>query len=292
MIYERNWLNEQFKDTDLSGFLQQGKKQGQTGILLITKQNQEQLTPYLNIQTNSESGYEKIDLDNPIDVGSVDLAKYGKDYYEVTKDNKIVLKEGIGIMFQKTEEGDWDVYPNPSPYKNDNKAKVYTNIDAISVKENREIASEQKEILTGIPLIDDNIKMAYKGYGQDQDHKETMIRIDVLFDILKIQFDDEMIFKVLGENGFEQSANRKAYIAYNPQTKEFSQVINSINGKPIKYILDKNEKVEQNIKDLDISSKITHLMANLNKKDQKILESFWQQRQEQENQQEFSKRMD
>ena len=46
------------------------------------------------------------------------------------------------------------------------------------------------------------------------------------------------------------------------------------------------------IKDLDISSKITHLMSNLNKKDQKILESFWQQRQEQENQQEFSKRMD
>lgn len=60
-----------------------GVKLNQTGVINVTKENQKELTKYINIQTNSETGYEKIDLEKPINVGEVDMAKYGKAYYDI-----------------------------------------------------------------------------------------------------------------------------------------------------------------------------------------------------------------
>lgn len=58
-------------------------KGNQVGIIDINKENQKELTKYLNIRVNEATGYEKIDLDNPLEIGSVDLASYGSKYYDI-----------------------------------------------------------------------------------------------------------------------------------------------------------------------------------------------------------------
>lgn len=84
-----------------------GVKLNQTGIINITKENQKELTKYINIQTNANTGYEKIDLDKPISVGEVDMAKYGKAYYDLldNQGNKYEIDYQTNKVYEITKNG-------------------------------------------------------------------------------------------------------------------------------------------------------------------------------------------
>lgn len=84
-----------------------GVKLNQTGIINITKENQKEITKYINIQTNESTGYEKIDLEKPINVGEVDMAKYGKSYYDLldNQGNKYDIDYVNNKVYEITKDG-------------------------------------------------------------------------------------------------------------------------------------------------------------------------------------------
>lgn len=261
-----------------------GVKINQTGILQVTKENQRELTKYLNIQTNKDTGYEKIDLNKPINVGEVDMAKYGEKYYDILdkqgnlysidyENNKVyqieknekkeipnatfennaidvngtkieieyALKAGISIMIQKNgydelgnplPEAEFDIYPNPNPFQR------YTSVNDVAEKtEDKSLVEKKDQIKTGIPLIDDNVKMYLR-----TDRSTTFMSVENVLkqlDVFLITKDKEQLLKPGGFVAIEKDENGNNIISH--------AINKDKNGNPIGYHL--SEK-----KDLKISN--------------------------------------
>lgn len=220
-----------------------GMKDTQTGIIVVTEENQEEMSKYFRLRKGS-SGYPEFVMGSE-DMGTVDDASYGEEYYD--EKNKDMLRPGIGIMIQKTKYGEWDMYPNPSPYANENASKVYHNIDDLNSKRNEQSQIESRKDEFRFPgrmgqIVEQNMQMAYKGgYGSDSYVPTKMIKVeDVISQVMllphtsKIKFITEMREQMATMDGF--------LVLEDDGTNRLSHVVNAErDGKPIGYDISPHE---------------------------------------------------
>ncbi len=232
--------NIEFSDTQILS----GMKDMQVGIITITKTNQINMSKYFKLQ-KSENGYPEFlpnTQNTSFDVGTIDEASYGIEYYDI--DKKDLLKIGIGIIIQKTNFGDWDIYPNPNPYINNDPSKVYQNISDInpSRDKNKQIKSRAFEYQfegESNTTIQENMKMAYKGgYGTDNQTETQMIKVEDIMSKIMLLPPKTKIRFLSGSK--KQLVSMDGYLVLNnSETISFSHVINvEENGKPIGYDVD------------------------------------------------------
>lgn len=70
--------------------------------VVVTPENQEELTRHFSIVPDPNTGYDTCN------VGTVDKVKYNMKYY----DDNALIKVGTGVMISLTDKGELDIYPN------------------------------------------------------------------------------------------------------------------------------------------------------------------------------------
>lgn len=239
-LNEMQFNTEEFEQ----GEIQTASKTIQTGIIMVTKENQKEVSEFFNL--NLSNKYPEFNLgkkEGSLDIGTVDNANYSSDYCD--EDQPELLKIGIGIMIQKKVkkqekdytgpiEYEWDIYPNPNPYNNENESKNYTTLSDINESKDtsEKIPSLATNILFDNPNIDSMVEMAYKLTPT------KMIHLGVIMAKNEIVIRSGEVVEIVSAKK-KQDTNAYGYIAVDIDNEGailFSHAINSEpNGMPIGY---------------------------------------------------------
>jgi len=256
--------------------IQTGMKITQSGIIMVTADNQSEVSEYFKLQKGISGYPEFVTSKNSTDIGTIDEAKYGEEYYD--EDNTSLLKIGIGIIIQKTASGKWDIYPNPSPYINDNPAKSYTNLEDINdaLNSDEQIPSYKNKIndfgdIDINSFVDKEMVMAYKGgFGTANAIPSKMVRVDDILSNLMILKPDTLVRIVFGAEG--QTVTMDGYLVIEEDTNEPNQFSHAINveadGTPMGYDIEVSAMEFQRIAKLrskilkETSTKIINIYDN------------------------------
>jgi len=258
-----SYLNSlEFNITDFQeDEIQYGSKTLQTGIIEVNTNNQALLSSFFKLNLSNE--YPEFNLQNNSEVkantGTIDKAEYDKDYYDtenIDTSKRGLLKPGVSIMIQKTDTGEWDIYPNPDAFNNKDASKNYSYLEDINkdLKKELQFKSIKNTISFGNKKIDDLVNMAYKGgVGTQNITSISLVNVLVLLSKIELNIPRFTNIKFTNEKG-SQLTNTDGFVVIDIDDTgkiTFRQAIKAnIIGLPMGY-----ENILQNKHNLKALSK-------------------------------------